>query len=163
MKRFALLLVGTALVASPVLAQNSKPDESSRSSQSTKQQNASETGLWQASKLIGLNVYNDQNQKIGDIKQLMISKSGNVDEVVVGVGGFLGAGERDVAVKFGQLKWSNEPVRSGTSSNKQTSTTGSNQASNNESGKSSRTYPDHAVWNTDKNKVQSMPQFNYDK
>ncbi len=162
MKSLALLLVGTTLIASPALAQNSKSDESSRSA-STKQQNASETGLWQASKLIGLNVYNDQNEKIGDIKQLMVSKSGNVDEVVIGVGGFLGAGERDVAVKFGQLKWSNEPVRASTSSNKQTSTTGSSQTSKNDNGNGPRTYPDHAVWNTTKDKVQSMPQFNYSK
>jgi hypothetical protein len=162
-KSLALLLVGTALIASPVLAQNSKTDESSHSA-STKQQNASETGLWQASKLIGLNVYNDQNEKIGDIKQLMVSKSGNVDDVVIGVGGFLGVGERDVAVKFGQLKWSNEPVRSTSSSNnKGTSTTGSSQTSNKENGSEPRTYPDHAVWNTTKDKVQSMPQFNYNK
>jgi hypothetical protein len=40
-----------------------------------------------------MNVYNGQNQKIGDIKELMLDKSGKVAEVVIGVGGFLGAGE----------------------------------------------------------------------
>jgi sporulation protein YlmC with PRC-barrel domain len=43
-----------------------------------------------ASKLIGLNVYNDQNEKLGDISELLVDKSGKVDGVVIGVGGFLG-------------------------------------------------------------------------
>jgi ribosomal 30S subunit maturation factor RimM len=38
-------------------------------------QNASAKGEWQASKLIRMNVYNSQNEKIGDIKELMLDKS----------------------------------------------------------------------------------------
>ena len=75
-------------------------------------QTASDKGQWQASKLIHMNVYNDQNEKIGDIKELMLDKNGKVNTVAIGVGGFLGMGERDVAVKFDQLKWSNEPPKS---------------------------------------------------
>src|SRR5579871_4981264 len=45
---------------------------------------------WRASKLIGLNVYNEQNEKLGDISELLIDKSGKVEGVVIGVGGFLG-------------------------------------------------------------------------
>src|SRR5882762_3983320 len=47
-------------------------------------------GLWQTSKLINMNVYNAQNEKIGDIKELMLKKDGNIESVVIGVGGFLG-------------------------------------------------------------------------
>jgi len=61
-------------------------------------QNASAKGEWQSSKLIHMNVYNAQNEKIGDIKELMLDKSGKVEDVVIGVGGFLGMGEHDVAV-----------------------------------------------------------------
>jgi hypothetical protein len=42
----------------------------------------------------------------------MLDKTGKITDVAIGVGGFLGMGERDVAVKFDQLTWSNEPVKS---------------------------------------------------
>ena len=89
-------------------------------------QTASAKNEWQASKLIHMNVYNAQNEKIGDIKELMLDKNGKVNTVAIGVGGFLGVGERDVAVEFNKLKWSNEPVKSTSSS--ATTTTGSAQS-----------------------------------
>lgn len=52
-------------------------------------------------KLIGRNIQNAQNETIGEIKSVFIGKDGNVDSVMVGVGGFLGLGEREV-----QLNWS---------------------------------------------------------
>ncbi len=148
-------LIGAALIVMPAMAENSKD------TQANTQESASASGLWQASKLIGLDVYNNQNQKIGDIKQLMVSKSGKIDDVVIGVGGFLGMGQRDVAVKFGELKWSNEPVRNSSASNKNnaTATTGSNNG--NASGNA--TYPDHALFNASKDQLKAMPQFNYNK
>ena len=112
--------------------------------------NASAKGEWQASKLIRLNVYNGKNEKIGDIKELMLDKTGKVAEVVIGVGGFLGAGEHDVAVKFDQLKWSND-----------SSTTGSGQSS--DSKNQHPTYPDHAVFDKSKDELKSMPNFTYNK
>jgi sporulation protein YlmC with PRC-barrel domain len=67
-------------------------------------------GQWRASKLDGLNVYNQNNEKIGDISELIVDSSGTIQAVVVGVGGFLGMGERDVAIPFDQIKFVNEPV-----------------------------------------------------
>jgi hypothetical protein len=173
MKTLSAALVGVALIAAPAIAQNANPDakmqpQASKASQND--QTASAAGLWQGSKLIGLNVYNNDNEKIGDIKQLMVNKSGQIDTVVIGVGGFLGMGERDVAVKFSELKWSNEPVRS-TSTSSSTSrpgaTTGasSNASSANtaNSAKSNPTYPDHAMLNADKDQLKAMPQFDYNK
>ena len=106
---------------------------------STTEQNASATGLWQGSKLIGLNVYNGTNEKIGDIKELMVEKEGKVASVVIGVGGFLGMGERDVAVKFSELKWSDQPISKASSSNTRStnSTTGTTRDTDN----AKRTYP----------------------
>ena len=100
----------------------------------------------------------------------MVNKSGQIDDVVIGVGGFLGMGERDVAVKFSELKWSNEPVRS-TSTSSTTSrpnaTTGANSMSSNTSSattaNSNQTYPDHAVLKASKDQLKAMPQFNYNK
>ena len=70
------------------------------------------TGDYRASKLIGVNVYNRQNEKIGDINEVLMAKSGRISGVVVGVGGFLGMGEHDVLVKLDQIKFVNEPVAS---------------------------------------------------
>src|SRR5215467_9948707 len=108
-KFVAAAVLGSALIAAPAMAQNSKMSES-KSDTATTNQTATAAGLWQGSKLIGLNVYNDQNEKIGSIKDLMVDKSGKIEYAVIGVGGFLGMGERDVAVKFSELKWSAEPV-----------------------------------------------------
>jgi sporulation protein YlmC with PRC-barrel domain len=46
------------------------------------------------------NVYDPNENKIGDIKDVLVDKSGKVATLIVGVGGFLGAGEKDVAVPF---------------------------------------------------------------
>jgi len=155
-KLAAAVAIG-ALISTAALAQNSTPSSSSNSSATNKTETApaSAKGEWQASKLIHLNVYNAQNEKIGDIKELMLDKSGKIDSVAIGVGGFLGMGEHDVAVKFEQLKWVNEPVKSGNASNG--STTGSGQS------KKNATYPDHAMLDVSKDQLKSMPQFEYNK
>ena len=70
-----------------------------------------ESSLWRASKMIGLDVYNEQNEKIGDINEVLLDKSGKLDGVVIGVGGFLGMGQRDIKVEWTKLKFVDEPVR----------------------------------------------------
>ena len=85
-------------------------------------------GQWRASKLEGLNVYNQNNEKIGDISEMLVDQSGKIQAVVVGVGGFLGIGERDVALPFDQVKFVMEPRANATASN--TTTTGTTAAGN---------------------------------
>ena len=46
------------------------------------------------------NVYDRNDNKIGEIMDVLVEPSGEVNAAIVGVGGFLGAGEKDVAVKF---------------------------------------------------------------
>ncbi len=46
------------------------------------------------------NVYDPQDDKIGDVNDVLLDKSGRITAVIVGVGGFLGVGEKDVAVPF---------------------------------------------------------------
>src|ERR1044072_667219 len=78
--------------------------------------------MWRSSKLIGLNVYNDQNEKLGDISEILLDKSGKVEGVVIGVGGFLGMGQRDIKVELSKLKFVDEPMRSSAATT--TTTTG---------------------------------------
>jgi hypothetical protein len=77
---------------------------------------AHKEGEWRAFKLVGVNVYNEANEKIGDINEVILDKAGKVENVVLGVGGFLGMGEHYVAVAYDKLKWSNQPPRSTTAS-----------------------------------------------
>ena len=103
-----------------------------------------------------------------------------MENVILGVGGFLGMGEHYVAVSYDKLKWANEPPRSTTAS---TTTSTATQPATNADGNArtavdgtSRTtgtattadrhangywYPDHAVYNATKDQLKAMPQFNY--
>jgi sporulation protein YlmC with PRC-barrel domain len=61
-----------------------------------------------ATNLIGETVYNgtgDNAENIGDVNDIIIGKDGAVGALIVGVGGFLGIGEKDVAVNFSELDW----------------------------------------------------------
>jgi sporulation protein YlmC with PRC-barrel domain len=53
-------------------------------------------------------VYDNQENKIGDVNDILLDASGRVSAVIVGVGGFLGVGEKDVAVPFNALKVAEE-------------------------------------------------------
>lgn len=61
-----------------------------------------------ATNLMGQNVYNstgDDAENIGEVVDLVIGEQGNVDAVVVGVGGFLGIGQKDVALEYDLVEW----------------------------------------------------------
>jgi sporulation protein YlmC with PRC-barrel domain len=57
-----------------------------------------------ASKLTGSAVYDPADQKIGSITDLIVVSDGRVAEIVIGVGSFLGTGDKHVAVKMADLK-----------------------------------------------------------
>ena len=58
---------------------------------------------WRSSKLVGTSVTGANDQNIGEINDVLFDSGGMVKGVVVGVGGFLGIGEKDVAVPFRAL------------------------------------------------------------
>jgi sporulation protein YlmC with PRC-barrel domain len=128
-------------------------------------QAATTTGEWQTSKLIHMNVYNNNNEKIGDIKELMTDNTGKIENVVIGVGGFLGMGEHDIAVKFSELKWIDAPVGNSTASSSSNAAKGnaSTTGSTANTARSDRTYPDHAVYNATKDQLKALPEFKYNK
>ncbi|MFS8036368.1 PRC-barrel domain-containing protein [Xanthobacter sp. AM11] len=53
-----------------------------------------------AADLIGMSVHGANNETLGEINDLLVDANGNVMAAVIGVGGFLGVGEKDVAVPF---------------------------------------------------------------
>lgn len=57
-----------------------------------------------ATDLIGLTVFSATGEKVGDINDVIVKLDGAVEGVVIGVGGFLGIGEKDVAIELGQIQ-----------------------------------------------------------
>jgi sporulation protein YlmC with PRC-barrel domain len=66
---------------------------------------------WSAKKdIIGKAVYNDNNENIGDVNDVIFSRNNSASFVVIGVGGFLGMGEHDVAVPLSRIKHENDKL-----------------------------------------------------
>jgi hypothetical protein len=132
-KHMAACLVASAFITMPVLAQTStspgatspgatQPATSSSGGGSAGSGAASSGGAghfiteqqsnqWRASRLIGIDVYGADNQKIGDVNEVLVDRQGNADAVVVGVGGFLGIGEKNVALPFNAFDWQMDDSR----------------------------------------------------
>jgi hypothetical protein len=126
-KRIALLATVAALAVTPALAQQSpspsqtqpapqaqpapstqpdsmKPGEGMKSAQPSgagKSFVDTQTAdQWSASKVIGLRVLGNGDENIGSISDLLLTDDGRIVAVVIGVGGFLGIGQKDVAITF---------------------------------------------------------------
>ena len=64
-----------------------------------------------ASQVIGSNIYNEANQSIGEVDDLIIPTAGGQPVAIISVGGFLGIGARLVAVPYERLTWNSERNR----------------------------------------------------
>jgi sporulation protein YlmC with PRC-barrel domain len=165
MKYVAAALLASSLLSAPAFAQSApKPAGSNATSAQTMMQ---KLGTWRTSKLIGLNVYNNNNEKIGDINELITDASGKIDVVVIGVGGFLGIGERNVGLPLNQVKFVMEPRPANTASASTTRTTttgaGTPEATTTTTTTmaGNRDYPDHAVLNMTKDQLAALPALKY--
>src|SRR5882672_557232 len=105
-------LAGSALLASVAFAQTptATTDRANMAPANTSDTASSLQGGWRASKMSGLSVYNDKNESVGSINDLLTDKTGNIKAVVIGVGGFLGVGEHLVAIPFDKVKFVSEPI-----------------------------------------------------
>ncbi len=103
-------------------------------------------GDWSASKMSGVNVYNEANDKVGEISDVIIESNGKVRGAVIEAGGFLGMGTHYVLVSMDSLKFANKAGKTTT-------------------GKTSDTkrewFPDRAVLNVTKDQLKAMPEFKY--
>ena len=77
-----------------------------------------------ASDLIGTKVIGSNNESIGDISDLLLDRQGQVVAAIVGVGGFLGIGQKDVAVPFQALEIVPQGAASGSGTSSGPATTG---------------------------------------
>ena len=158
LKASTIVLLAATMLSSGALAQSNSTKGSAATNSTTSMH---KEGQWRTSKLVGLNVDNNNNEKIGDINEIILDKSGKVDNVILGVGGFLGMGTHYVAVSFDKLKWEDRPAR--TSSTNSTTTTGTSASNANRTAQSSseKWYPDHAVYDATKDQLKTMPEFKY--
>jgi len=163
-------LVGSLLLASAAFAEEPTATSDRASMAPAAASQSSFQGDWRASKVAGLSVYNDNNENVGSINDLLMDKSGNIKAAVISVGGFLGVGARLVAVPFDKMKFVNEPVAYTGASNatgaRPASTTTTGSAANppataTTTSKPNPWYPDHAVFNATKDELQNMTEFKY--
>ncbi|MDP2410309.1 MAG: PRC-barrel domain-containing protein [Pseudolabrys sp.] len=189
----AILLAATAL-SSPALAQTTAPAPATTApaTSATMPAQANPSEAWRASKLVGVNVYNEQNESLGNISEVILDRSGKVTGFVIGVGGFLGMGVHDVLLAFDQVKFVNEPRASTTAARPATTgtapagtpaagapATGATPsgappaatarqmdnrpvAATNARRSDEKWFPDHAVVSATKDQLKNMQQFKYD-
>lgn len=100
LKRTLMVSAIAVLCALPAMANDGIATGGPQSLQLAQAQNS---GV-DAKKLIGRDVKNMQNETIGEIESVHINGAGKVDAVVVSVGGFLGVGERLVAISWSELQ-----------------------------------------------------------
>jgi hypothetical protein len=101
MKKLLATAALVALMALPVLAQDAPaPAVEKAPAEKSAALDASDVS---AKALLTESVKNAANETIGDINDVLISGDGKVAAVIVGVGGFLGMGEKNVALPYDQL------------------------------------------------------------
>jgi sporulation protein YlmC with PRC-barrel domain len=167
-------LVGSALLATVAFAQSPATPSDRATAAPAAVSDSSFQGDWRASKMVGLSVYNDKNESIGSINDMLTDKDGKIKAVVIGVGGFLGVGEHLVAIPFEKVKFVTEPVAyTGASANPpaagtRPATSTTTGAANTNTAPATATaskpnpwYPDHAVFNATKDELKAMPEFKY--
>jgi sporulation protein YlmC with PRC-barrel domain len=169
-------LAGSALLVTVAFAQT--PAATSDGVNAAPMSNSSLRGDWRTSKVVGLSVYNDNNESIGSINDLLTDRNGSIKAVVLGVGGFLGVGAHLVAVPYDKMKFVNEPIAyagvaglpNGAGSRPGSSPVTTGAASGTTTGAASGStpaskanpwYPDHAVFNATKDQLKAMPEFKY--
>jgi hypothetical protein len=181
-------LVGTALAGATALAQQAggagqAPAPAGQPTQTQPANSAPAEGQfiakqtvdeWRAPKLIGVDVYGAGNEKVGPIKDILMNHDGSAQAVVIGVGGFLGIGEKQVAVPFQSVQWRTEgrvlPTENPAPPSPPLASSGGAQQpapppppkkTNPAATEASQGYPDKAMINISLEQLKSAPAFQY--
>ena len=101
---FALMLAASL----PVYAQTSTSNMNTNGAVPRVTATTVEPSQIRATQMDGATVYDTHNQKVGDIKDIILDRDGKVASVVLDVGAFLGMGGKYVAVSMNDVKITNE-------------------------------------------------------
>jgi len=96
MRTTATILAASLLLATPALAQDTTPTGVEFVEKQSEEQDL-------ASRFIGTPVVNTTGETLGKVNDLVMDTEGQVELIIIGVGGFLGVGEKNVGVRFDQL------------------------------------------------------------
>lgn len=175
-KQFAAGLLATTLMTGVALAQTPAPSQSSsmpRAESTAAPVQEQSPNEWRASKVIGLYVYNDADERLGSINDLLTDSNGKIAKAVIGVGGLLGLGESNIVVDFAQLKFANEPMRTSSTTTAPPATSSEGMTRPGTVGSATTTptpsttaskpsvNPDHAKLSMTKEQLKALPQFKY--
>jgi hypothetical protein len=121
LKKLLITTAVSSLMLSSAFAQSTSPSSNSSGSYNASGSSASDTSAksgassanvisqqkpdeWLASKFKGTDVLGPDNQKVGDVSDILFTKDGKIDAYIVSVGGFLGVGSKDVALAPSQFQ-----------------------------------------------------------
>lgn len=175
---FMLSTVGVAMLATAVMAQTSAPTPPSSApaaptvtqttASAAAETNLAGKGKWRTSKLIGVDIYGPDDKKVGDVTEVIVDKTGKVEMVTIGVGGFLGIGSKDVAVPFDQVNWSDQPIAPPAPAPAPSGSAGSAGGTGSMASppaaaapKAPAMYPDHGKITMTKDQLKSAPSVTY--
>jgi hypothetical protein len=183
-------LMSAALMASAAHAQSTGGNDQAAAPDQT-QSSASKPGApagdaivtnqsitqWRAPKLVGVGVFGPDDKQIGKIKDVLIDHDGMAQVVVIGVGGFLGLGTKDVGVPFSAIHWQTEgramaaeppPAPVGQMTGTMSGQSGAQppvrppvKRTDPAATEANQGYPDKAVINMTLAQIQSAPNFKY--
>jgi sporulation protein YlmC with PRC-barrel domain len=152
-------------------AQNASSASASQQTDNTNFVTQQAKDQWRSSKLVGVTVYGPDHKKVGSIKDILMDHDGNAQVIVVGVGGFLGIGSKDVAVPFKAMQWQTEgraaatnPPPSSTSGTGNSMSSSQGQAAsqtNPADVEASQGYPDRGVLAMTEAQLKKAPDFHY--
>jgi sporulation protein YlmC with PRC-barrel domain len=152
MRQLTPLVAAVALlIASPVLAQSQSGTQSAPSASTSAPSDAVTVTAYYKQ-----NVYDQNNNKIGQIVDLLMTKDGKIDKVVVGAGGFLGMGKHDVMLPFSSVKMVKEADRTAANADRNT-----NNRQRDRNANANNSY--RLVIDTTKDALKNQPGVKYDR
>lgn len=186
-RHVALTAIGGVMLAAAAVAQTTSPSNQPPSPQPTSpstsapaapapkaetakapENNLAGQGKWRASKLMGVDIYGPDNKKVGDVTEVVFDKTGKIELVTVGVGGFLGIGSKDVAIPFDQVQWSETPMAApapapsgGTGTGGSSAGGGSAMTSPPATARGPEMYPDHGKISMTREQLTAAPAVSY--
>ena len=131
-------------------------------------------GTMRAPKLIGVAVYDRDNKDVGKIADLLLDHDGKVQAVVIGIGGFLGIGSKDIAVSYSAVQWKTDPRQVAVNDPPPANAAGGNAATTTTPAEKPATktvdpakteayqgYPDRATIDMSEAELKAAPEFKY--
>jgi len=103
---------GSAATGGPT-ATNTNQTGQAQSNQTAAQSQTNLTGgqMASADHLMGKNVYGKDNEKVGEVEDVILDSNGQAKQLVISSGGFLGIGEKQIAVDYNEAKWDQQQDR----------------------------------------------------